>query len=180
MERRPAAPSPAGSSRPTLRRHKGALDRQGPVAPPHWCPADSGRSVGPPQSTVERVSQVPSATSIPVEGVALTVARRLWTQRNYPQHPSTRQPRSQAVRPSTFAVEHPDQRLSVSECVVDRVMIVFGPPQTLPLLCVAKVANQSSVEVADAAAGVPERVLAEIPPEVEVDPLEVVGRVVGR
>jgi hypothetical protein len=40
-------------------------------------------------------------------------------------------------------------------------MIVLGPPQSLPLLRAAEVADQASVEVGDTAAGVPERVLAE-------------------
>src|SRR5262245_7000756 len=57
-------------------------------------------------------------------------------------------------------------------------MIVLGPPQSLPLLSATEVADQASVEVGDTPAGVPERVLAEVGPKVEVDPLEVVGRVV--
>src|SRR5262245_13503263 len=77
-----------------------------------------------------------------------------------------------------LSVEHPDQRLGIAERVVDRVMIVLGPPQALPLLGAAKIADQPGVEVGDASAGVPERVFAEVAPRVEVDPLEVVGRII--
>src|SRR5688500_12142511 len=69
---------------------------------------------------------------------------------------------------SSLPVEHPDERLSVAERVVDGMMIVLGPPQALPLLRAAEVADQASVEVGDTAAGVPERVLAEVAPKVEV------------
>lgn len=79
---------------------------------------------------------------------------------------------------SPLPVEHPDERLGIAEGIVDRVMIVLGPPQSLPLLRAAEVADQASVEVGDTPAGVPERVLAEVAPEVEIDPLKVVGRVV--
>ena len=54
-----------------------------------------------------------------------------------------------------------------------------GPPQPLPPLRVAEIADQARVEVGDPPAGVAEWVLAEVPPEVEVDPLEVVRGVVG-
>ena len=78
----------------------------------------------------------------------------------------------------SLAIEQPNERLGVAERVVDRMMIVLRSAQTLPLLRAAEITDQPSVEVGDASAGVPERVLAEVAPEVEVDPLEVVGRVV--
>src|SRR6516162_4480232 len=79
---------------------------------------------------------------------------------------------------SPLSIEHPDERFGIAERVVDRVMIVLGSPQALPLLGAAKIADQPGVEVGDASAGVPERVLAEVAPEVKVDPLEVVGRII--
>src|ERR1700680_2614666 len=58
------------------------------------------------------------------------------------------------------------------------MMIVLRPPQTLPLLSAPKISHKPCVEVGDAAPGVSERVLSEVAPEVEIDPLEVVSRIV--
>ena len=58
------------------------------------------------------------------------------------------------------------------------MMIVLRPPQTLPLLGAAEVADQAGVEVGDAPARVPERVLAEVTPEVAIDSLKVVRPIV--
>ena len=85
-----------------------------------------------------------------------------------------------AMRPrlSSFTVEESNQRLGVPERVVYWVVIVLRPLQTLPLLSASKVAHHPCVEVGDASPGMPERVLPEVAPEVDVDPLKVVGRVV--
>ena len=60
---------------------------------------------------------------------------------------------------------------------MDGMMIVLRSAETLPLLSAAEIANHG-VEVGDPSARMPKRVLAEIAPEVEIDPLEVVRRVV--
>src|SRR5215470_13254747 len=57
---------------------------------------------------------------------------------------------------SPLSVEHPDERFGITERVVDGMMIVLGPPQSLPLLRAAEVADQPGVEVGDASARVPE------------------------
>jgi hypothetical protein len=59
------------------------------------------------------------------------------------------------------------------------MMIVLRSAETLPLLSAAKITGQPCVEIGDASSGMPERVRTEIAPKVEVDPLEVVRRVVG-
>src|SRR5688572_10620983 len=79
---------------------------------------------------------------------------------------------------STLAVEQANQCLGVPERVVDRMMIVLRSAETLPVLRLVKIANQPSVDVGDSSSGMPERVHAEVAPEVEVDPLEVVRRIV--
>ena len=58
------------------------------------------------------------------------------------------------------------------------MVVVLRSTQTLPFLSASKIANEPRVEVGNASSGMPERVLAEIAPEVEIDPLEVVRRVV--
>src|SRR5437867_4390045 len=58
------------------------------------------------------------------------------------------------------------------------MMIVLRSTETLPLLSAAEITDQPCVEIGDASSGMPERVLAEIAPEVEVDPLKVVRWVV--
>ena len=81
-------------------------------------------------------------------------------------------------RASPFTVEESNECLGVPECVVYWMVIVFRPPQTLPLLCASKVAHQPCVVVGDPSSGMPERVLSKVAPEIEVDPLEVVGWIV--
>src|SRR5687768_18332242 len=58
------------------------------------------------------------------------------------------------------------------------MMIVLRPSQPLPLLRAPEITDQSGVEVGNAPTRMPERVLADIAPEVEVDPLEVVRGIV--
>jgi hypothetical protein len=79
---------------------------------------------------------------------------------------------------SSLTFEDPNERLGVSERVVDWMMIVLRPSQPFPLLSAPKITDQSGVEVGNAPARMPERVLPEVAPEVEIDPLEVVRRVV--
>jgi hypothetical protein len=76
---------------------------------------------------------------------------------------------------SPLTVEQPNQGLSVPERVVDRMMIVLGSAKTLPFLRTVKIADEPCVEISDPSPGVPKRVHAEVAPEIEVDPLEVVG-----
>ena len=59
---------------------------------------------------------------------------------------------------------------------MDGMMIVLRSAETLPFLSAAKIAHQPSVEVGDSSPGMPKRVFAEVPPEVEIDPLEVSTR----
>ncbi len=61
---------------------------------------------------------------------------------------------------------------------VDGVVIVLRPSQALPFLRGSKIAHQSCVVVGYPSSGMPEGILSEVAPEIEVDPLEVVGRVV--
>ena len=61
---------------------------------------------------------------------------------------------------------------------MDGMMIVLRSAKTLPLLSAAEITDQPCVEIGDASSGMPERVRTEIAPKVEVDPLEVVRRVV--
>src|SRR5262249_48117903 len=79
---------------------------------------------------------------------------------------------------SSLTLEDPNERLGVSERVVDRMMIVLRSAEPLPSLRVSEIADQSRVEVGDAPPRMSERVLSEVAPEVEVDPLEVVRRIV--
>jgi hypothetical protein len=58
------------------------------------------------------------------------------------------------------------------------MVIVFCPAQPLPLLSASKITHQPRVEVANAPPGMPEWVFAEVAPQIEVDPLKVVCRVV--
>jgi len=53
---------------------------------------------------------------------------------------------------------------------MDGMMIVLRSAETLPLLSAAEIANHG-VEVGDPSARMPKRVLAEIAPEVEIDPV---------
>src|SRR5712691_5939941 len=61
---------------------------------------------------------------------------------------------------------------------MDGMMIVLRSAETLPLLSATEITRQPSVEVGDSSPGMPKRVFAEVPPEVKIDPLEVVRRVV--
>jgi hypothetical protein len=79
---------------------------------------------------------------------------------------------------TSLTFEDPNERLGGSEHVVDWMMIVLRPSQPFPLLSVPEITDQSGVEVGNAPTRMPERVLADITPEVEVDPLEVVRRIV--
>jgi hypothetical protein len=78
----------------------------------------------------------------------------------------------------SLTFEDPNERLGVSERVVDRMVIVLRPPQPLPSLCVSEVTDQSCVEVGNAPTRMPERILSEVAPEVEVDPMEIVRGIV--
>src|SRR5579863_9123795 len=69
--------------------------------------------------------------------------------------------------------------LHVTHRVVDGIVVVDGPPEPLPALRVAPVPVESGPEVADAAGGVPERVIQPGPVEHAGYPLPVVGRVVA-
>jgi hypothetical protein len=77
-----------------------------------------------------------------------------------------------------FTIEESNKCLGISERVVYRMVIVFCPTQPLPLLSASKITHQTRVEVGNAPPGMPERVFAEVTPEIEVDPLEVVRRIV--
>ena len=79
---------------------------------------------------------------------------------------------------SSFTGEKPNQRLGVTERIMHRMMIVLGPTQTLPLLGASEVTDESCVEIGDPSSRMAERVLSEVAPEVEVDPLKIVGRIV--
>src|SRR6266849_3905895 len=79
---------------------------------------------------------------------------------------------------SSFAVEDSNQRLRVPERVVHVMVIVLRSPETLPLLSASKITDEPRVEVGYASTGMPKGILSDIAPEVEVDPLKVVGRIV--
>src|SRR6266545_2292325 len=81
-------------------------------------------------------------------------------------------------RVSSFTGEKPKQCLCVTERIMHRMMIVLGPTQTLPLLGASEVTDESCVEIGDPSSRMAERILSEVAPEVEVDPLKVVGRIV--
>jgi len=69
--------------------------------------------------------------------------------------------------------------LHVPHRVVDGIVVMGCPSEPLPALCLAPVAVEAGPEVADAAAGVPERIGHSSPVEHASYPLPVVGRVVA-
>ena len=81
-------------------------------------------------------------------------------------------PLSVCRRRSALPIEQSNERLGVTERVMDGIMIMRRSAETFPLLSAAKIADQPCVEIGGASSGMPERVLAEIAPEVEIDPLE--------
>src|SRR5262245_29968542 len=58
------------------------------------------------------------------------------------------------------------------------MVIVLCSAQLLPRLRGLEIANQTGVEVANPSPGMTERVRSEVPPKIEVDPLEVVSGIV--
>src|SRR5437870_11051043 len=58
------------------------------------------------------------------------------------------------------------------------MMIVLRSTQTLPPLRASEIPYQSRIEVGDPSPRVTKRVRTEVAPEVEIDPLKVVGRIV--
>src|SRR5215475_13815834 len=71
------------------------------------------------------------------------------------------------------------ERLDVAHRVVDRVVVVGGPPEPLPALRFGPVAVQSGPEITDAPGGVAERIVHPGPVEQAGYPLPVVSRVVA-